>query len=73
VSYFIHSKASICPSQCQVSAETLFVTRHGVNKEKVKGIWTMGMLLLKWKSDGFKSSRPVWGSWEALRPKKEVD
>jgi hypothetical protein len=48
--YLTHATSSISPPfHIKYSAETLFVTKHGVNKGKVKGIWTMGMLLLKWK------------------------
>jgi hypothetical protein len=49
----------------QVSTETLFVTKDGINKGEVEGIRTMGIFLLKWRSDGLESSRSVLGSWEA--------
>jgi hypothetical protein len=50
LSDFTHANApSLTLFPIKYSAETLFVTKHGVNKGKVKCIRAMGMLLLKWK------------------------
>jgi hypothetical protein len=42
----MHPSDPLSPSSIQLK---LFITNHGINKGKVKGIRVMGTFLLKWK------------------------